>query len=242
MKVDENMSNKPRKLKRGFSFLVWLFTFIIGIIIYFLSPLGHVSEVTVQGNSFVTTKEIIKVSGVSSDTRYWPQDLNKIRGKILKHDEIMKVEIKRKFPNHIRIEVKEYKKVATLFEDSKKYSVLSNGHVLRKNQDGSVRDLPLLLEWKEGEELKWMSKELSKIKSEALDMISEIRYAPTELNSQRIIVFTTDGMEIRGTIDGFAEKISGYPSVYSRLPEGIEGYVDMEVGFVLKPYVEDLVE
>lgn len=234
--VNKGKKAQRKKLKKGFKNSILFVLVLVFFIGYVYSPLNNVSEIKVAGNKNVTEKDILELSEISEQTRFWPHDFNK-NSKLLKRNKMIKtVTIKRKFPNKVVVKVEEHDKVAYLLEGKKLFPVLSNGSVIRVSSSVSVSDLPILVNWKEGKELEKISNELLHVSADAKNLISEIHYSPNEINPLRIAVFMTDGIEINGTITGFAKKIDAYPSIATKIPPDVEGIIDMEVGYVLKPF------
>lgn len=239
-RIPKLKQRKKRRANRIFIVYIFIFFLLISSIIYFQSPFNYVSKIEVQGNKYVQNADIIQLSQITNKTSFWKVNLEETKKKIISHEQISNVVIDRKFPNHIYIRVQEYNRMAYLFEQSKVYPVLSNGKILDSLlYEEMLADAPILVNWNNGDELQEMAAELSIVPESILNLISEIHHEPTEVNPLHIKVFMNDGYEVSASIHDFSKKISQYPSIVSKIPEGKKGIIDVEVGYFFKPYKEE---
>lgn len=125
-KQQEISRRKRKKVLRVIKYLT-LFAIIIGGIVYtLLSPIFNIKKIEVYGNSKISSDTIISLSGLSIDQNifsFWTSD---IRDAIKQNAYIDKVQISRKIPDKIEINVQE--RVATYM------LTLGNAYVYINNQ------------------------------------------------------------------------------------------------------------
>ena len=99
-----------KKRKRVLKVIKWLtiFGIIIGGIIYaMLSPIFNIKNITVAGNSKISSEAIISLSGLNIDQNIFNFRTSNVKEEIKQNPYIDTVEIKRKFPDTVKISVQE---------------------------------------------------------------------------------------------------------------------------------------
>ena len=99
-----------KKRKRVLKVIKWLtiFGIIIGGIIYaMLSPIFNIKNITVAGNSKISSEAIISLSGLNIDQNIFNFRTSNVKEGIKQNPYIDTVEIKRKFPDTVKISVQE---------------------------------------------------------------------------------------------------------------------------------------
>lgn len=111
----------------------WTFLIIclIGASIYFLlSPLFNICEINVQGNNKITQNQIISLSGIQLGDNIYKTNKKEVINKIKQNSYIENVEIKRKLPNKIEINILE-RSATYMLEFSNSYVYINNqGYIL----------------------------------------------------------------------------------------------------------------
>lgn len=87
-----------------------------------------------------------------------------------------------------------------------------------------------------------MSKELSNLPNNILNIISEIHWTPTDKNKNDITLYMTDGFMVQSSIRNFSEKMKVYPSIASQLEPGSEGIIHIGVGAYFEPFNQEITE
>lgn len=226
---------KQRANRRLLFFLSFFFLLLL-LMIYFQSPLSFVKNVTVKGNQFVQEEEVIERSQLNNRTSMWNLDKQKITDQLLTHNQIKAVTVGRKFPNTVELTIEEYARIGYLFQDDHFYPILETGKFLSELPRQHIpADAPVLIDFEEGEALAELSAELAKVPSHLIERISEILYAPTDLDPLSIILFMTDGIEVHTSIVDFSTKVSPYPSIVKELDKSKEGILHLR----MSPYFEE---
>nr|WP_244972243.1 FtsQ-type POTRA domain-containing protein [Mammaliicoccus lentus] len=205
------------------------------------TDISKVDKVEINGEKIVAKKDIEKALNIKSDSRIYNLPMSEMKSKIEKIEGIKNVEIKRRFPNDLIVNVKEYETIG-LIKNKKGYEpLLENGSTIKKLSTDLPIDVPILNDFT-SKKLNKIVPELKKVKPKVKSMISEINYKPGENNQNRIQMFMTDNVEVVGDIQTFANKINYYPSISDKLERDNTGelktlgFVDLQVGATFLPY------
>lgn len=222
---------RKKKANRRLAFYLGILLFLISLIVYLQSPLSHIQQVDVVGNTTIQEEIVQEWSGISSSDNFWSLNSEEVEGKLANHPEIEKVNVSRKLFTTIEINVKEMERVGYIVEAGKYYPVLRNGVLLKdyglKSTEG---DAPILVGFKENEYLVDMAEELHNLPKSISGLISEINWEPTEDNPYKISLFMNDGYHVQGSIRNFSTNMEAYPSIVAQLDPGLQGILHIGVG------------
>ncbi len=227
---------RKKKANRRLIGLLTIFFLLIFSIIYLQSPLSRIQSIKVEGNAYLTDKEIIKQSGLEIDENIWEIKSNKIETMIKKHPEIKDVKLKKGFPNHITLEVSEYKYTAYVQKGKEYYPILSNGKILDKKLSHIPDSGPLLVSFNEGKPLSIVIGQLEKMSEDVMNSISEIHHNPSKTDKTKVTLYMNDGFEVTASGETLADKLVHYAAIVSQLEEGSKGVIDLEVGSYFHSY------
>ncbi len=230
---------RKKKANRRLIILLAIFFLLIFSIIYFQSPLSRIQSIKVEGNSYLTDKEIVTASGIELNENLWEVKKSEATAAIEKEKEVSSVKITRKLPNTIVITVDEYEYKAYVQEGKEYYPVLTNGSILKKKLRVIPDSGPLLVSFKEGKALQKVIEQLDDLSPEIMNSISEIHYNPSESAPYKITLFMNDGYEVTASGETLAKKMSHYPAIVSQLGDNDKGVIDLEVGSYFRAYETD---
>ncbi|SDL76760.1 cell division protein FtsQ/DivIB [Sediminibacillus halophilus] len=231
---------RKKKANRRLIFYLSIFFVLISIVVYLQSPLSQVRHVLINGNQYIDSQEVKTLSGLSTKDNFWNVDKQAVSDKIQEHPVIRKAEVERRFPTTIQIEIKEYNRVGYVMEDGAYYPVLENGKSLKQEKMKIAKgDAPLLSGFTKETYLQEMTKELQRLPTSIVRLISEINWEPTEENPYKITLFMNDGYEVEGTIRNFSAKMKAYPSIVAQLEPGSEGIIHIGVGAYFESYQQE---
>lgn len=125
-KKQEISRKKRKKIFRVIKVLMLLGIIVGGIIYAMLSPIFNIKNITVSGNSKLSADTIISLSGLNIDQNIFNFWTNDIKEAVKQNAYIDTVEVKRKFPDTVEINVKE--RVTTYM------LTLGNAYVYLNNQ------------------------------------------------------------------------------------------------------------
>lgn len=124
---------KEKQKRRIMSFLkgISIITIIIGsLIALMLSPLFKITQIEVLGNAKTTPNEIIILSEIEEGDNLFLTNNNYIINKIKEQAYIETVDIKKKLPNKIIIEIKERKATYSMKYGEKYIYINNQGYIL----------------------------------------------------------------------------------------------------------------
>lgn len=127
----EEIANQKKKIILKFTKWITLLAILIGGIIYaMLSPIFNITNIYVEGNLKISSETIISLSGLSINENIFKFRTSDVTDKIKENAYIDKVEIKRKFPDAVEINV--YEREATFaLEFGNGYAYINNqGYIL----------------------------------------------------------------------------------------------------------------
>jgi cell division protein FtsQ len=229
---------RKKKANRRLILLLFLFFLSVLSVVYFLSPISHVKEITVSGNHVLKTKDIIKWSAIENGMSIWELNKDDVKKRLKKIPEIKSSVVKIQFPNRVHIRIKEMRQIGYLADGDSFEPVLENGHVIKEKAIKIPKEAPILFDFKKDNILKEMVKSLNELPVGIVNSISEIHYTPKKTDPYHITLYMNDGYEVRATLGTFSKKMVYYPSIVSQLDPKVKGVIDLEVGSFFQSYKE----
>lgn len=220
---------RKKKANRRLIIYLSIFFLLIAIIVYMQSPLSHIKVINVEGVEHVDEQEILKRSELNTETNIWTVTKKSIEQRIEKHPVVSNVEIRKKLPSTIEINVTEFERVGYVFQDNGYYLLLENGNMLSEPQQ-PTGDAPLLLQFTDESYLQRMTEELKNLPKSILNLISEIYWNPAEEDENKILLYMNDGIMVDSSIRDFSEKMKIYPSIAAQIEPGSKGILHIGVG------------
>ncbi|WP_428863466.1 cell division protein FtsQ/DivIB [Clostridium sediminicola] len=154
------MQNKKKKRKNKFSKRVLFFIFLTTITIFLLIklPIFEVKNIIVRNNLSIKSEKIIESSNIKLGTNIFLQKPKDIKKSILVNKEIADLNIKKKIPNSIIIDIEERNYIFYVYNNGCYYLLDANGYVFDKKDDLEDRKLIEIIglgyeKLKEGESL-----------------------------------------------------------------------------------------
>lgn len=227
---------RKKKANRRLIFYLSIFFVLICIIVYVQSPLSNVRTVEITGNHFVTKEDIIEKNNLSNKTNIWTINKKKMEENLLGNEVIKSVEVERKLPWTIVINIIEHEHVGYIKNETTYHPILDKGNILTSYESSIKGDAPLLIGFSEEKYLKSMAEELYQLPDSILDLISEIHWVPTKENKNKIILYMNDGFIVDGTIRDFANKMDIYPSIFSQIDLNKKGIIHLGVGVYFEEF------
>lgn len=211
---------KKRKIRIKRIIICIIILIVISLGIYYASKLP-IKNIYIVGNKIISDKEIIDMSGIGNYPSFLKTSGINIENKIKKNKYIEKVKVKKSFYNKIYIYIEE-KKILCI-RDNK--LIASDGSLL--DNIYNFTSYPILISDVSSVKDKFVSK-FSLVENTILLKISEIEYAPNEVDKERFILKMNDGNLVYITLNKI-EKINKYNSIYSSL-EGKKGIIYLDSG------------
>lgn len=206
LKVPEPKKKSNKKL---ISIIVFLFIALL-IIVFFNSSLSKITEIQVTGAQFISNAEIMNDADLKVGDSFLFSSSKKIKDTLLRNSSIQNVDVSKKFPGIIKINVQEYKVVAfELSENGELIALLASGASVATNSERmQIMDKPILTGWQPDDmNKKELMKQLSTIDNALLSDISEISPIPSSAFPDRILIFTRTKFEVITAISLLREKV-----------------------------------
>src|SRR5699024_9478685 len=137
------------------------------------------------------------------------------------------VEVKRKLPQTIELNVTEHQVIGFVKDDSEYHPVLKDGMIITTLNIPYTGDGPLLHHFDDEQYLQRIANKLSQIPEHVYQLISEITWDPTDKNKYKIILYMNDGFIVHATLRDFASKMATYPSIVAQLEPDEKGIIHM---------------
>ncbi len=198
--------NKQKKKKRKIKYKnIFIFIFIailLFICIYFVLD-SKITNIYIKGNSFLTDQQIIDEAGLKNYPKISAVNTKKISKKLKENIYIENVNITHHhFFREITIEITENKPI--LYYAYDEVSLLADGREVKQSYT-----LPTLINQTPEDILKKLLKKLDELDGDILTRISEIRYAPTNVDEQLFYLTMDDGNDVYINFNSFS-KLNNY--------------------------------
>lgn len=229
---------RQKKLITRLITLILLFSFAILVVVYFISPLSKVDMLSVSGTKEVADQEIIDVSQIKSGDSLWEVFFERkaISKNVLSElPQVKSMEINFDGLNDYTIKIEEYQTVAYLAEENMYYNILENGKIVNESRKVSIGNPPIFKNFEENKALKEMIVQYELLNENIQNSISEVEYAPSEIDDYLIKLYMNDGNEVIASIPSFAEKMIYYPDMVKKIGDQ-KGTFNIEVGAYFSPF------
>ena len=237
-KLPKLKEKRRKKMYRRLVALLFLFSFAILIVVYFITPLSKVDQVSVSGTKEVTDQAVIDASQIRSGDSLWETffSRNKIETTLKKQlPQVKSMKLKFNSINSYELVVSEYKTVAYLEKGDEYYNILSNGKIVNESRKISIGNPPIFVNFKEGKALNKMLEQYQVLNENIHNSISEIEYTPSKTDDYLITLYMNDGNQVVASILSFAEKMVYYPDIVEKIGEE-KGVINIEVGIYFMPF------
>lgn len=134
-KKQRQILKKKKRIKRMLKFTALLMIIIAGIIFALVSPIFNIQEIEVSDNEQINTETIISLSQLNLGQNIFKFNKNKVNKNIKTNAYIESVEIKRKLPNKVQIQIEERKQEYNV-EFLNGYAYINNqGYILQISEE-----------------------------------------------------------------------------------------------------------
>lgn len=134
-KKQRQVLKKKKRIKLMLKFTALLIIIIAGIIFALVSPIFNIKEINVSNNNQINTETIISLSQLNLGQNIFKFNKNKVNKNIKTNAYIESVEIKRKLPNKVQIQIEERKQEYNV-EFLNGYAYINNqGYILQISEE-----------------------------------------------------------------------------------------------------------
>ncbi|MCR6544483.1 cell division protein FtsQ/DivIB [Dehalobacterium formicoaceticum] len=238
--------NRPGNVKWLIKTLILVFCLFSGY--YFIhSSFFAISSIEVLGIKELTSAQIVALSGLSKGENIFQIDRSAAESKIALNTMVAGVEVKRKLPRSIQINILERVPVALIPVTGGLIEIDHEGLVLKKvsqiNQESRTiitgMDIPSTMavgKKVSSEKLEMGLAMIAQMDEEARKTIAEINV----FNPQKILAYTVEGTEVRfGNQEDFQEKFTRFLQVLKEVKDGdqLKNIEYIDVSFSGKPVI-----
>ena len=230
IKLDETFLRKKRSdaknasLFKGFKNLYFLMGILFGLIVllilFFVSDYSNIYRITVSGNYYLSTEDIISISGISDDNKYFFTISYFVKNKLEKSPYIESCEVIKSDDRVIEISVVEKKQVAYSSIGSYEEIIFADDTTVQINTNNAYlkRRLPEI-EGFTSEQLNTILRGFKTVEKETIDQISEISRYPVSYDENMMEVIMKDGNICFVSWTGL-NMLNNYYSIVSGLDAG----------------------
>lgn len=210
--MKKKKKNKKRKL-RIFRVIKTFFVLCIALLVIYLITLIPTRGYYVINNNYYSDDEILEILKLNNKSSFLLTNQSSINSKVKKNEILKKVKLHKKLYLEFELEVLENK---IMFYDLKNNkSVLEDGTKVNiKNKNYIV----LTNEIKDRNIYKKLAKKMLKIDDDILDIISEIKYDPNEVDNERFLFSMNDGNYVYITLSKI-KKINSYDKIVESIKD-----------------------
>ena len=187
-----------RRQKKKINLKKILLFFLLLIVIYLIVVLFlnvKTKNIIILNNEYYTDEKIIETAGIENYPKFILLNKKSIKDKLKKLDLIEDVKISKKWGFILKIDVKE-KKVLYYVRSKEEYMTSDKNTYKLDNLLG----YPTLINYVPEDIEKSFVRELSKIDTNIIKMISEIEYSKTDFDDKRFLLYMNDGKEVYITV------------------------------------------
>lgn len=198
------MQKKKKRLRVGRLFLL---LFILGTVSFLIIKFVDVPirSIIIKGNNILSDKEIIEMTGLETYPSYFSTFSFMIKNKLKENPYVKNAKVSKGILN-IKISVTEEKVLYVKKDTNEK--VTSNSTI----KDDKIVCVPYLTNEVPKEKQEGFIKAMNKLNKNILCQMSEIKYDPNDIDSDRYYVYMNDGNSVYLTVNKF-KKINKYNTI-----------------------------
>lgn len=214
--------------------LFFIFLLALATFFFLQSSFFRVTDIKVSGLKQLKKDQVISLSGLAPGVNIFRSDLRQAQSKISLNPLVEEVQVTRKLPRTISVNIQERKPLAVIPDKGSFIIVGNDGFVLSMAKNFSTINLPILTGIKitNATPGKIISDEKIQIALKYLQIMSlNLRAAVSEINLSdinNIRIYTIDGVEVRfGDDSRIADKIKLYGEVIGQNYKNKIQYIDI---------------
>jgi cell division protein FtsQ len=218
---------KKRKLKITRVLFVLLLIYLI-FHFFWDSNYLKIKNIYIYDNNYLSDQKIIELAGIENYPNFYTTTKASMKRKMLMSPYIKNIKIEKKFFNQVHIYVEEYKWL--FYKRSDQKLVLESKEELV--MDKEITNVPILTNYVNEKHYDEFIEKMVLVETKVLNKISEIEYAPNEVDEKRFLLYMNDGNYVYLTLSKF-DKINKYDEILPEL-EGKKGILYLDLGDYFK--------
>lgn len=220
-----------KRVKRKFNIKKFICFIIFLVIIYFVIDYVfsvRTKNIVVLNSNYYSDEIIIETAGIEKYPEFLKIKKNDVKNKLKKLPLINDVKISKKFGYILELDIVE-KKALYLVRSSNKYKLSTN----EEYSSDDILNVPTLINFVPSDIEEEFIKELSKIDTNVLNLISEIEYSVTDYDDERFILYMNDGNEVYVT-NNRLHMLNKYISIMKKISSDKKGILYLDTGNYFK--------
>lgn len=220
--VVSKKQKKKVKIRYGRIFFVF---FILGCMFLLFSFFyeAPIKNIIIKNNFFLNDQEIIDLAGIREYPSNMQNSSSKIKQRLENNTYIKSAHVKKNMEGQVIIEVEE--NYPLFYYQSNNKTILLDGREVNANFE-----VPLVINYIPNTKYELFLEEMQKISKEVLARISEIKYAPNEVDDGRFLLSMSDGNYVYLTLTRFSI-IDHYIEIISKQElAGKKGILKLDAG------------
>lgn len=220
-----------KRVKRKFNIKKFICFIIFLVIIYFVIDYVfsvRTKNIVVLNSNYYSDEIIIETAGIEKYPEFLKLKKNDVKNKLKKLPLINDVKVSKKFGYILELDIVE-KKVLYLVRSSNKYKLSTN----EEYSSDDILNVPTLINFVPSDIEEEFIKELSKIDTNILNLISEIEYSVTDYDDERFILYMNDGNEVYVT-NNRLHMLNKYISIMKKISSDKKGILYLDTGNYFK--------
>lgn len=180
MQLERKRKKRNKKIKAIIKIVMLILIIGGGIVFTMTSPIFNIKDIKVLNNSQIPSETIISLSGLTTDQNIFRFSSSNVAEKIKENPYIESVNIHRKIPNTIEIEVQEREHTYNVSYMGKYAYINTQGYILEISEDSKAK--PIIYGTSTGEEEITPGKRLNNDDLEKLEDVIRISNVAKENN------------------------------------------------------------
>jgi cell division protein FtsQ len=224
--VQEKMPvlREEKRRRRGSRKLLWflLLLFIVLLaVLFFRSSISKIETIEISGQELLPEDTVRQVLGVQPGDHFFGIRSGALKDRVKQLSMVEDVKVTKKFPGLVKIQIKEYARVAFQFTaEGKMEAILANGLAIPTGGQTIQLDKPILTGWKADDPWRLkLCEVLSRIPSAMLTEISEIKPSPTFAYEDKIKMYTRSQFEVYTTVTYLPDKMPYLEEFIARMKD-----------------------
>lgn len=213
---------KKKKIKVHYG-RIFLALLIISLIIYLILTFVHfpIRNIFVYNNTILSDQEIIDMAGIKNYPSIFSLTSREMEKRLEKSIYIQRATIKKKKLKEIYIEIEE--NYMLFYDSNKNLSILKDGRETEEKITG-----PYLINYITDTLYEEFVSKMKNIDREIIERISEIKYDPNSVDTERFLFTMNDGNYVYLTLSSF-KKINNYVDILKNF-ENQKGILYLDSG------------
>lgn len=213
---------KKKKIKVHYG-RIFLALLIISLIIYLILTFVHfpIRNIFVYNNTILSDQEIIDMAGIKNYPSIFSLTSREMEKRLEKSIYIQRATIKKKKLKEIYIEIEE--NYMLFYDSNKNLSILKDGRETEEKLTG-----PYLINYITDTLYEEFVSKMKNIDREIIERISEIKYDPNSVDTERFLFTMNDGNYVYLTLSSF-KKINNYVDILKNF-ENQKGILYLDSG------------